>query len=83
MGDILYLTKAKYLQNYQIEIEFSSGDKRLVDLKNHLDKPVFLPLKDLEFFKQVKLNPDTDTIEWPNTADFAPEFLLKIGKPIN
>ena len=82
-GEILHVTKAKYLQDYQIEMEFSSGDRRIVDLKDHLWGEIFEPVKDLEFFKQFKLNPDTGTIEWPNESDYAPEFFLTIGKPIN
>jgi hypothetical protein len=41
---------------------------------------VFEPLKDLNLFKQVFVNPNTNTIEWPKGADFEPEFLYKIGK---
>ncbi len=35
---------------------------------------------DLGFVKQVKVNPDITTIEWPNGADFAPEFLYEKGE---
>ena len=53
-----------------------------VDLKNELYGEVFEPLKDKEAFKKVKINTNTNTIEWENGADFAPEFLYKIGKEI-
>jgi hypothetical protein len=43
---------------------------------------VFEPLKDITLFKQVYVNSDTNTIEWPNGADFAPEFLRRIGEKI-
>lgn len=53
-----------------------------VDLKDELYGEVFEPLKDIALFKQVTVNPETNTIEWPNGADFAPEFLHEIGKTV-
>jgi len=53
-----------------------------VDLSRELYGKVFEPLKDLELFKQVRVNEETSTIEWPNGADFAPEFLYEIGEEI-
>jgi hypothetical protein len=43
---------------------------------------VFEPLRDVQFFSKVRLNQDTGTIEWPNGADFAPEFLSEIGTTV-
>jgi hypothetical protein len=70
---LIWITTANYLKEYQIELEFNNNKKGFVDFKNHLDKKIFEPLKDLKTFKNFKLN--SWTIEWENGADFSPEFL--------
>ena len=74
--------KADYVSDYKLMLTFEDETKRLVDLQNHLHGEVFEPLKKIEFFKLFKVNHDTDTIEWPNEADFSPDFLFTIGKPV-
>jgi hypothetical protein len=69
------VTHASYLGNYKIRLRFKDGHEGEIDLTNELYGEIFEPLKDLELFKQFKVNSDTHTIEWPNGADFAPEFL--------
>jgi hypothetical protein len=78
----LHVTRVSYLQLYELELEFSDGIVKRVDLARELYGEVFEPLKDLSSFKQVALNEETNTIEWPNGADFAPEFLYEIGKEV-
>lgn len=73
---LVWITKASYLKDYQIEIEFNNHKKGVVDFKQHLNKKIFEPLKEIETFKEFKLN--SWTIEWENGADFSPEFLLGI-----
>ena len=73
----LEVLKAEYLNDYKILLKFNNGVTKIVDLKNELNGKIFEPLKDKNFFKafSVKLN----TVEWENGADFAPEYLYKIG----
>jgi Protein of unknown function (DUF2442) len=78
---LIWITKANYIQEYKIELEFNNNQKGIVDFKNHLDKKIFQSLKDIENFKNFKLN--SWTLEWENGADFSPEFLLDKIKPIN
>jgi hypothetical protein len=63
-------------------VEFSDGVVKKVDLSKELYGKVFEPLKDPELFKQISVNKETNTIEWSNGADFAPEYLYEIGEEI-
>lgn len=74
----LHIKQVFYLQNYQLWLQFNDGSDGKVDLEGELWGDMFEPLKDVDLFKQVKLNPDLGTITWPNGADLAPEFLLAL-----
>jgi len=76
-----YVVDASYLDGYRLEIRFENDEVRVVDLSDHLDGPVFEPLKELSYFKQFQVNHDIDTVVWPNSADFSPDFLYDIGVP--
>ena len=78
----LHIVGVTYLEDYKLRIEFSDGVIKDVDLKDELYGEMFEPLKNTKLFKQVRVNSETNTIEWPNGADFAPEFLYKIGKKV-
>lgn len=78
----LHVTGVTYLDAYRLRLEFNNGMIKDVDLKDELYGEIFAPLKDLALFKEVAVNPDTNTIEWPNGADFAPEFLYELGEAI-
>lgn len=78
----LHVMDVRYCGDYRLRLEFSDGTIKEVDLQNELLGEVFAPLHDLNLFGEVRVNPETRTIEWPNGADFAPEFLHAIGKDI-
>ena len=71
--------KVVYDAEYKLLLTFEDGSDRVVDLGPHLHGEVFEPLKDLAYFKTVRVEPDLDTIVWDSGADFSPDFLYEIG----
>lgn len=79
----LHITDFIQLDDYQLQLTFNNGVVKQVNLLQELYGKIFEPLKTISFFRKVTLNPDTQTIEWPNGADFAPEFLFELGQTID
>ena len=72
----LHVTNVEYLEDYKLKLTFDNGVSGIVDLEAELWGEVFEPLRDKAIFQQVSLT--SRTIEWPNGADFAPEYLLEL-----
>ena len=66
-----------------VRVWFDDTTIKDVDLGAELWGEVFEPLQDPEFFRQVFLNEETGTIEWPNGADIAPSFLHDKGVAVS
>ena len=73
----LHVICVEYLDKYQLKLTFNNGIEGIVDLEQELYGEIFEPLKDKSLFQKVFLT--SRTIEWPNGADFAPEFLFGIA----
>jgi Protein of unknown function (DUF2442) len=69
------VVEVRYISGYTLWLRFSDGTAGEIDLSGELWGPVFEPLRELEQFKRVQVNPELHTISWPNGADLAPEFL--------
>ena len=78
----LHVSSVDPRDGYALRLEFNDGTVRDVDLSHELHGEVFEPLRDPAFFAQVRVNPETGTVEWPNGADFAPEFLASTGREV-
>ena len=78
-----YVTEARHVAGHKIEVRFEDDQTKLVDLGSHLDGPIFEPLRDPAYFRRFTVNPEIDTIVWPNNADFSPDFLYEIGQKIS
>ena len=70
------LLDAKPLDGFVVYVRFEDGLEFDVDLGYLTHLPgVFGPLQDPEYFRQLRIYPEGDTIFWPNEADIAPETL--------
>jgi hypothetical protein len=77
-----FVKRAQYLDGYRVRLEFEDGSVRDVDLEPYLDGEIFAPLKDMDYFKTLRIEPDLDTIVWDNGAVMSPDFLYEIGKAV-
>jgi hypothetical protein len=62
------------LKNYLLEIEFSDGLRKVVDIRPFIDNGISAALKNENYFRTVTLE-DGGGIAWPNGYDFCPNFL--------
>lgn len=74
-----FVKDVSYVSGYKLLLTFENRVVKLVDLEPYLDGEIFEPLKDIDYFKTVRVNPDIDTIVWGNDADVSPDFLYEIG----
>ncbi|WP_083932066.1 DUF2442 domain-containing protein [Cohnella laeviribosi] len=69
------------VEPFHLVLEFNSGEYRIVDIRPFLKGPVFEPLKNERFFKQVKVDRDAGTVVWPGDIDLDPDVLYEHSKP--
>lgn len=70
--------EAKYIKDYKVWIAFDNGKQGEIDLSEKVTKfgGVFVPLKNIDYFKEFKI--ENDTLSWKNGADLAPESLYEL-----
>ena len=73
--DIYRVTAFEIVADYTIRLQFNDGTEQIVDFEPILYGPIFGPLRDPALFKQVRLEENFGTLEWPNGADVVPSVL--------
>ncbi|HEX3068785.1 MAG TPA: DUF2442 domain-containing protein [Thermoanaerobaculia bacterium] len=73
--ELVDVVDVRHVRDYVVWLRFEDGSEGEVDLRSSLRGPVFEPLHEVEYFKQVRVDPELGTITWPNGADIAPETL--------
>ena len=65
--------KAKALDEFKIEVEFTTGEVRIFDVTPLLNYPVYQPLKTRSYFEKVFVS--QGIVQWPNEVDISPDSL--------
>lgn len=63
------------LTPYTLQVRFDDETERVIDFRPILAGELYGPLRDLTLFNQVQLDPEVQTLVWPNGADFDPATL--------
>jgi hypothetical protein len=61
--------------DYTLRVGFDDGTEQTIDFQPILAGELYGPLRDLQLFNCVQLDPDVQTLVWPNGADLDPATL--------
>ena len=60
---------------YTLRVRFDDNVEQTIDFRSVLAGELYGPLRNLEMFDQVRIDPEVETLVWPNGADFDPATL--------
>jgi len=60
---------------YVLRVRFDDATEQAIDFRPILSGELYGPLRDLELFNRVGIDPEVHTLVWPNGADFDPATL--------
>ncbi len=72
---IYRVTAFEILGAYTLRVSFDDHSEQVIDFEPVLAGELYGPLKDQALFRQVRLDPEVQTLVWPNGADFDPATL--------
>lgn len=73
---MLHVVKAEHVADHRIRLWFNDGAHGEIDLADVLTGLIFIPLQNVDYFRQFQL--EGNTLAWENGADFAPEYLYSL-----
>ena len=80
MPEMIRINAVRALDDYHLELAFNNGEIRLFDARPYLDKGIFIELKDVSYFRSVRLA--FGSIAWPHEQDFGPDSLYAESRPV-
>jgi hypothetical protein len=77
MEQLVDVTGVEVIGDHRLRLTFEDGTVGDVTFDEREWRGVFEPLADPRYFAQVRLDPESGTIAWPNGVDMAPEPLYE------
>lgn len=75
MHPLYDVTDFEIVADYTLRVNFDDGTQQIINFEPVLHGELYGPLRDLQLFNQVRLDPEVATVVWPNGADFDPYTL--------
>lgn len=72
---IYQVRNVEVVEPYTLRVQFTDNTEQIIDLKPILAGELYRPLRNLDLFNQVAVDPEVKTVVWPNGADFDPATL--------
>ena len=72
---MIAVSRVEALEGYKLRLGFDDGSERVVDLSDVLWGTMGEPLRDIDYFRRVRVDPELRTIVWPNGFDLDPDVL--------
>jgi hypothetical protein len=83
MTELITIADVEPLEGLWIRATFSDGAVKEVDLSGLMgSRGVFAPIRaSRALFREVRVNPESQTVEWPGEVDLDPEVLYGLFEP--
>ena len=77
------IVSAEPVGGHRLHLRFEDGVEGVLDFQAKLSfRGVFAPLKDPEYFAQVRVDPELGSVVWPNGVDLDPVVLYERVKEL-
>jgi hypothetical protein len=82
MSRLVRIRAVEPVRDFLVRLSFTDGSTKEVDLEPLLHGPIFEPMRrDRNEFLRVYVDPESETIAWPNGADMDPDVLFRGLRP--
>ncbi len=74
------VTAVQPLEDHQLMVSFTTGERRRFDVKPLLDFPIYRRLKDASYFSRAHVA--CGTVAWDEQCDLSPDTVYRQGQPV-